>query len=103
MQVASVKPGAVDATAIGYMLGPRLNAAGRIEHAMRGYRLLVTTDVEEAHKLANDLNEHNRERQRLTKETQNKARELALGQAPAERALLLFAADPGFRAGVVGL
>ena len=103
MQAANVKPGAVDATAIGYMLGPRLNAAGRIEHAMAAYRLLVTTDAKEAHKLANDLNERNRERQSLTKETQNKARELALGRAPAERASLLFAADPSFRAGVVGL
>jgi single-stranded-DNA-specific exonuclease len=101
MQAASVRSGAVDATTIGFMLGPRLNAAGRIEHAMAAYRLLVTTDVEEAHKLAGDLNERNRERQRLTKETQNKARELALSRAP--NAPLLFAADPGFRAGVVGL
>jgi single-stranded-DNA-specific exonuclease len=101
MQVAGVRPDAVDATAIGYMLGPRLNAAGRIEHAMAAYRLLVTTDSAEAQKLAADLNERNHERQRLTKETQDKARELAMARAPGVP--LLFAADPGFRVGVVGL
>jgi len=101
MQAATVKPGAVDATAIGFMLGPRLNAAGRIEHAMAAYQLLVTQDMAEAHKLAADLNERNRERQRLTKEIHDRARELALARAPD--APLLFAADPSFRAGVVGL
>jgi single-stranded-DNA-specific exonuclease len=101
MQVAGVKPGMVDATAIGYGLGPRLNAAGRIEHAMAAYRLLTTKDEAQARELAAELDGRNRERQRLTKETQDKARELALANAPD--APLLFAADPGFRAGVVGL
>ena len=103
MQVAGVKSGMVDATAIGYGLGPRLNAAGRIEHAMAAYRLLTTDDAALAHELAAELDGRNRERQRLTKETQDKARELALAHAPAERAPLLFAADASFRAGIVGL
>ena len=101
MQVAGVKPGMVDATAIGYGLGPRLNAAGRIEHAMAAYRLLTTRDEAKARELAAELDVRNRERQRLTKETRDKARELALANAPD--APLLFAADPSFRAGVVGL
>jgi single-stranded-DNA-specific exonuclease len=101
MQVAGARAGAVDATTIGFGLGPRLNAAGRIEHAMAAYRLLVTTDAEDAARLAAELNERNRERQRLTRETQERARELALKRAPD--APLLFAADPSFRAGVVGL
>jgi len=101
MQVASIKPGAVDATAIGYGLGPRLNAAGRIEHAMAAYELLVTQDEARALTLAEELNERNKERQRLTRETQERARELALARTPG--APLLFAADPTFRAGVIGL
>jgi single-stranded-DNA-specific exonuclease len=82
MQVAGVKPGMVDATAIGYGLGPRLNAAGRIEHAMAAYRLLTTLDAAQARELADGLDERNRERQRLTKEMQDKARELALANTP---------------------
>lgn len=101
IQTSGAKPGAVDATTVGFALGPRLNAAGRVEHAMAAYRLLVTTDADEAQRLAAELNEHNRERQRLTREMQDKARELALSRAP--NAPLLFAADPSFRAGVVGL
>ncbi len=101
MQVSGAKPGAVDAATIGYALGPRLNAAGRVEHAMAAYRLLATPHPDEAQQLAAELNERNRERQRLTKETQDRARELALARAP--NAPLLFAADPSFRAGVVGL
>jgi single-stranded-DNA-specific exonuclease len=99
--VAGAKPGAVDATTIGFGLGPRLNAAGRIEHAMAAYRLLTTASTDEAHQLAAELNERNRERQKLTRETQDKARELALARAP--NAPLLIAADSSFRAGVVGL
>jgi len=102
IQVSGIKPGAVNAMAIGFMLGPRLNAAGRIEHAIAAYRLLSTSDAAQARELAVELDERNRERQRLTRETQDKARELALARAPAD-APLLFAADPGFRAGVVGL
>lgn len=101
MNVAGVPPGAVNATAIGFALGPRLNAAGRIEHAMAAYHLLSTRDKAEAERLAGELDERNRERQRLTRETQDKARELALAQDANTR--LLFAASPEFRAGVVGL
>ncbi len=101
MQAAGARPGAVDSNTIGYWLGPRLNAAGRIEHAMAAYRLLVTDDAAQARELAAELDQRNRERQRLTRETQDKARELALDSDPATP--LLFAADPSFRAGVVGL
>jgi single-stranded-DNA-specific exonuclease len=101
LNAAGTKIGAVDSTAIGFALGPRLNAAGRIEHAMAAYRLLVTRDEAEARRLAEELNEQNRERQRLTRETQERARELALAQD--KQAFLLFAASPDFQAGVVGL
>ncbi|MBN1890829.1 MAG: single-stranded-DNA-specific exonuclease RecJ [Thermoflexales bacterium] len=101
MNVAGIRAGAVDAAAIGFGLGPRLNAAGRIEHAMAAYRLLTTRDEGEALRLAEELEGQNRERQRLTRETQERARELAL--AGDEDQLLLFAASPDFLAGVVGL
>jgi single-stranded-DNA-specific exonuclease len=101
MQAAGARLGAVDSNTIGYWLGPRLNAAGRIEHAMAAYRLLIADDAAQARELAAELDQRNRERQRLTRETQDKARELALGSDPATP--LLFAADPSFRAGVVGL
>jgi single-stranded-DNA-specific exonuclease len=99
--MARVKVGKADAGTIGYMLGPRLNAAGRLESALAAYDLLSTTDEATAARFAGQLEEQNRERQELTRWTQTRAREVAL-QRPGDGALL-FAADPDFRPGVVGL
>jgi single-stranded-DNA-specific exonuclease len=51
---------------IGFQLAPRLNAAGRINHANTAYELLMTKDQKEARKLAQGLNENNLERQDIT-------------------------------------
>jgi single-stranded-DNA-specific exonuclease len=98
---AGLKPGAVDATAIGYVLGPRLNAAGRLDEAETAYRLLVTPDPVEAEELAVRLGGLNRERQRLTREAQDLAREMVL--ETMDDHLVLFAAAPDFPPGIVGL
>jgi single-stranded-DNA-specific exonuclease len=99
--VAEIPLAKIGATHIGYMLGPRLNASGRLESALASYQLLTTTDVFEAGQLAQQLDVQNRQRQQLTKEIQAKAEVLALeGQ---DDPLLLFAVDPEFNHGVVGL
>jgi len=91
----------IDTTAIGFALGPRLNAAGRLDHALGAYQILMTDDVREADRLALDLDSRNRERQALTKELFDKAREQVLEHANGSA--LLFAAHPDFKSGVVGL
>lgn len=88
-------------TTIGFTLGPRLNASGRLDSALASYRLLTTTDVSEAGNLAVQLNQQNTERQKLTKEIQIQAEALALEDK--RDALLLFAVHPEFNHGVVGL
>jgi single-stranded-DNA-specific exonuclease len=98
---SGLRPGQVDTWHIGFALGPRLNAAGRVAHAERAYRLLTTDSPQEAEQLARELDELNQERQRLTKEMQERARAVVLAQE-ADRPLL-FLADPEFPAGVVGL
>ena len=98
---AGLRPGQVDATAIGYGLGPRINAAGRLAHAKTAYQLLATSYPAEAQLLADELNRLNRERQELTHLTYEQARQLAL--ATADEAPLLIAAAPDFQAGIVGL
>jgi single-stranded-DNA-specific exonuclease len=98
---ARLEPGRVDATAIGYALGPRLNAAGRLAHAKMAYQILETPYPAEAAQLAGELDRLNRERRQLTLETQERARQLALGTE--DESPLLFAAAPDFPAGVVGL
>jgi single-stranded-DNA-specific exonuclease len=91
----------VSASDIGFVLGPRLNAAGRLDSALASLNLLLTEDVMEAGRLAQLLDGQNRERQQITRDMQTRATELALAEDP--EALLLFAADPDFNPGVVGL
>lgn len=56
-----------DSTTIGYRIGPRLNAAGRMTHANEALQLLLSDDMEEAEGLAKDLESTNRERQKLSR------------------------------------
>ncbi len=101
IQRSGLQLGQIDATAIGFGLGPRINAAGRLAHAMAAYELLMAQYPGEADKLADELNELNRQRQQITAETQEAALQLAL--AEGDDVPLFFAASPDFLEGVVGL
>jgi single-stranded-DNA-specific exonuclease len=63
MRAAAVDPAAVDSGAVGFRLGPRINAAGRLCHPRAALELLLTEDADEARRLAASLEELNRERQ----------------------------------------
>jgi single-stranded-DNA-specific exonuclease len=100
LKVASLPPEHVDATAIGFVIGPRLNAAGRLGSAMTAYELLATRDPQVAVGHAQQLQKLNEERQRLTRETQELVRSLIRVEADMP---LIFAADSNFQQGIVGL
>ncbi len=91
----------VSAGTIGFYLGPRLNAAGRIEHARTAYKLLTTQYPGEAEQLAAQLETTNRERQKLTDELTQKARALVAQRPPDE--YILIAGSPDFPEGIIGL
>jgi single-stranded-DNA-specific exonuclease len=63
MKVARVDPAAVDAGKVGFRLAPRINAAGRLGHPRAALGLLLTDDAEEARRLADRLEDLNRDRQ----------------------------------------
>jgi single-stranded-DNA-specific exonuclease len=67
MQIAGVRPPILPDD-IGYRLGPRLNAAGRLSTAEKSLRLLLTHDESEATALATELDQQNRERQVVEKQ-----------------------------------
>lgn len=98
---SGLKPGSLDTHSIMYVLGPRLNAAGRLDHAMSSYQLLVTEQAEEARQLAAVLEEKNAQRQRLTAETLKKARE-KLSSTDLSLPLLMVG-DQDYPPGVVGI
>ena len=99
--VAEIPLGKITAGNIGFMLGPRLNASGRLESALASLELLTTTDFMRAGQLAQQLDVQNRQRQGLTRSTQEQAEQIALGED--REAFLLFAAHENFNPGIVGL
>lgn len=99
--VAGVNIKEVSAMNIGFGLGPRLNAAGRLDSAIAAFDLLMETDFMKTGDMAQALEIQNRERQAITRQVQEQAETIALAADPD--ALLLFAASPEFNPGVVGL
>jgi single-stranded-DNA-specific exonuclease len=99
--VCGLLPRRIQASDIGFVLGPRLNAAGRLDSALASFDLLTTKSINEAGYLAQQLDNQNRERQKITRDNQAIAEEIALAEEPDS--MLLFAADPGFNPGIVGL
>lgn len=90
----------VNAMTIGFMLGPRLNAAGRLDSAMIAYELLTATDQARASALAQQLETLNKQRRELTDQALETARDLAFERDDVP---LIFAASPAFHTGIVGL
>ncbi|MEW6009117.1 MAG: single-stranded-DNA-specific exonuclease RecJ [Candidatus Omnitrophota bacterium] len=64
-EVAGIKDKPVSVGLVGFVLGPRLNAMGRIDSALSSLRLLTTDDLDEAKLLAKSLDETNRRRQKI--------------------------------------
>ncbi len=98
--VAGINPSTISASDIGFKLGPRLNAAGRLESAVNSYGLLVSRDQDESKRLANELNKQNTQRQEQTRSTQEKAI-ATIESTPDE--FILIVIDPDFNEGIVGL
>jgi len=97
---AGLKTASIASENISWVIAPRLNAAGRLAHALSSYRLLMTDSPVEAQELAAWLERKNAERQRLTERAMSRAREQVLAQ---EVAPLLIVGDRECPPGVAGL
>ena len=93
--------GPVTSQTLGFILGPRINAGGRIGRADLGARLLATDDPAEAAGLAARLEELNAERRAV--EASVRAAALAQAEARGVDAPLVWAAGEGWHPGVVGI
>jgi single-stranded-DNA-specific exonuclease len=100
MRVAGLQPGHVDTEAIGFALGPRLNAPGRIDHADASYLLLTARSADEARPCAERMDAANRERQRQTREIFERAQRM-VGDGSSQPIIIV--GDPSFEPGVMGL
>ncbi len=97
-------PARLSARDIGFTIGPRLNAAGRLESALAAFDLLVEKDAQQAGLLAQKLDDQNHARQELTLRMVQDAEEMMSAEGvETDNRLLLLAARTDFNMGVVGL
>jgi single-stranded-DNA-specific exonuclease len=101
LRVSNLQPGNLSEGNISWMIGPRINAAGRVDNANTSYQLLITDDAEEAAFLAAELDRKNAERVQQTQSLLAKAEEKIIS-AGCERPIL-FACGEDFHSGVMGL
>jgi single-stranded-DNA-specific exonuclease len=102
MEIARVHPPILPED-IGYRLGPRLNAAGRLSTAEKSLRLLLTQDESEAAMLAAELDRQNRERQEVETQIFAAATEKIDMEFNATRDAAIVAGARGWHPGVLGI
>jgi len=91
----------LDAYHLGFVLGPRVNAGGRVGEADLGARLLATDDPALAANLAQRLDAYNRERRDIEARTLDAA--VAMLEAAPQSPVLVFAAAENWHPGVIGI
>lgn len=105
MEVAELKLGPdnpLRAYHVGYVLGPRLNAAGRIDDAALALQLLLTKEEEEARRLATEIDAINRARREEQNRILEEAVQQVLDDGLHERNVIIVK-NEGWHAGVVGI
>ena len=103
MAAAGVDPAGVDAGALGFVLAPRINAAGRLGEAADGLALLLTDDPAEARGLAVKLEGLNRDRREEDRRTLEGALELLARDFDPARDFGVVLASEGWHPGVIGI
>jgi len=101
-QVAGLGTGQVSAGQVGFQLGPRINAAGRMDDAVKVVELLTTGSLETALRIAQELDEHNRERRAMETHVLEEAltqAEKVINSTPYSLVL----AGEGWHPGVLGI
>ncbi len=101
MEVARVSPNEISATSIGFRLGPRINAAGRLYRADAGLELLLTQDATRAREIALELDAVNAERRDIETRVRFEA-EAQLSQYPEDSPAFVLAGE-GWHPGVIGI
>lgn len=104
LQVAGRQASRLVATDLGYVLGPRLNAAGRLDDMSLGIECLLAEDPEQAHFMAIELDRLNRERRAIETQMKHEAFEI-ISKLDLEKQLPIGLAlyDPDWHQGIVGL
>lgn len=102
MKIAGVETESLSAYSVGFLLGPRLNAAGRLDHAKKALELLLTNDKYQGIKIAVELNKLNQERQQLCERILEEAK-MEIENSEKKSRLIYLLVNKDWPRGVVGI
>lgn len=103
-EVSSIKPDAVISTYhVGFILGPRINAAGRLEHAKKAVELFISNDMEKVKIIAEELNNTNEDRKSIMNKTHAQAMAMLKDKFSVDDDFIIVLYNPEWNAGIVGL
>lgn len=102
IRAAGVEGKPLTAGRVGFILAPRLNAVGRLGHALRGVELLMTEDEHEANSIARELEELNRRRQELDRSTLRDASRM-IDELDLDSIYGIVLGGQGWHPGVIGI
>ncbi|QDP40714.1 single-stranded-DNA-specific exonuclease RecJ [Radiobacillus deserti] len=88
---------------IGFLIGPRINAVGRLQDAAMAVDLLLTNDIEEARELAAFIQELNEERQKIVSDIAKEAQAMVEQETPEANSHVIIVAKEGWNEGVLGI
>ena len=100
VEVAGGKMGELDTMSVGFMIGPRINAAGRMQNASKALDLLLEEDEDKAGIMARELDKINKDRQKVSREICKQAIDMV--ESKEKKSLSIVVGD-GWPAGLIGL
>ncbi|MBM3251634.1 MAG: single-stranded-DNA-specific exonuclease RecJ [Candidatus Omnitrophica bacterium] len=103
IDAASLKNKNITPGFVSFILAPRINASGRMDSAEKSLELFLTNDIEKAKLLATDLNNHNRERQRIEEETLREALSIIERDINFKDHYVIVLSKAGWHQGVLGI
>ncbi|MDB3972405.1 single-stranded-DNA-specific exonuclease RecJ [Candidatus Thioglobus sp.] len=103
LEIANRPPETLQASDLGFAVGPRLNAAGRLSDISRGIKCLLTDDMNDARRYAKELEEFNQRRKEEQARIQDEAQAIVDTQELSEGKFALTLFDPSWHEGIVGI
>lgn len=103
LEIANRPVQTLQASDLGFAVGPRLNAAGRLSDISRGIKCLLTDDINDARRYAQELESFNQKRKQEQARIQEQAQAIVDEQEVSEGKFALSLFDPSWHEGIVGI
>jgi len=103
IEVSRIGKKEINSTFVSFILGPRINASGRVDTAETSFKLLTSDDKEEADQLARTIDTYNRQRQKIESGIMEEAQAIIDGEINFKEHKVIVLAKEGWHQGVLGI